>query len=198
MRHWWVSWPMAATVAFTVLNVEVVLIPALVASGISGLALFICTAVAASGEVCYWYWFVGWLGRQAPFIPAVRTGVQDFRGQGLLGQVRNQIEWGAALAAQVWAWFVGRVREQMDASSPVPRWLLARTLSIIRTSPIWMMYPVMIGLGLCPLGWIPGILICRKHRVRGAFTTLLAFNALKTYGVGLGWTAILHQVWRLF
>lgn len=193
MQRWWLSWPMAAAAVVTVLNVELILIPALVAFGVCGAWLFICTALAASAEVSYWYWFAGWLGRQAPNIGVVRSTVRDFKGQGLLGQVRTQIEWGAVLASQVWSWFVGHVRAQMDASSPIPRWLLARALGVIRTSPIWMMYPMMIGLGLCPLGWIPGILICRKHHVRGAFSVLLVFNAIKTYGVGLGWTAILTE-----
>lgn len=194
MPRWWVSWPMLVALIVTALNVELVVIPSLVAVGVQGTRLFVYTAIAASAEVSYWYWFVGWLGRQAPFIPVVQSTVREFRGQGLFRQVREQIQWGTTLSSQVWAWFVGRVRSHMEASSPFPRWLLARVLSIIRTSPSWMMYPMMIGLGLCPLGWVPGILICRKHHVRGAFIVLLVFNAIKTYGVGLGWTEAIRYL----
>ncbi len=200
MNRRWVSWPMAVAVLVTILNVELVLIPTLVAAGVCGFTLFAYTAAAASIEVSYWYWFAGWLQRQAPFISVVQSTVRDFHNRGLLGQVRDQIEWGAVLASQVWGWFVGHVRAQMEVSNLISRWLLARALGIIRTSPSWMMYPIMIGLGLCPLGWIPGIFICRKHHVRGAFATLLVFNAIKTYGIGLGWTEVLehlHAVLRM-
>lgn len=194
MKRWWASWPMLVAAIVTVLNVELVLIPTFIAFGIRGGALFACTAVTASIEVSYWYWFAGWLGRQAPFIPVVRSTVSEFRGRGLLAQVSEQLLWGAALAMQVWTWFVGHIRSHMEASRPIPRWLLARALGIIRTSPTWMMFPMMIGLGLCPLGWVPGILICRQHRVRGAFPLLLILNAIKTFGVGLGWATLLTRV----
>ncbi len=198
MQRWWVSWPIAAAAVITLVNVELILIPLLVGVGVTGLTLFAITSVASAAEVTYWYWFAGWIGRQASFIPVVQSTVSDFTGQGLTGLVRAQFARVHMLMLEIWNWFVGHVQSQMQASSPIPRWLLACALDIIRTSPIWMMYPLMIGLGLCPLGWIPGILICRKHRVRGAFTTLLVLNAIKTYGIGLGWTALLDVVRQLF
>lgn len=194
MQRWWVAWPMAIAAVISLLNVELVVIPILVAYGMQGLLLFICTAAAASAEVCYWYWFAGWLAKQSPFIPAVERTVSEFQGQGYLGLVRTYLDRGAVLIGQMWAWFGEHVQTQMKASSPLPRWLLSRALGLIRTSPKWMVYPMMIGLGLCPLGWVPGILICRKHYVRGAFTVLLVFNSIKTYGIGLGWTALLELV----
>lgn len=197
MQKWWVSWPMAVSLVVSLANVEIVLIPLFVALGVSGFALFVATAVSASVEVAYWYWFAGWLGRQAPFIPSVGPVIVEFRGQGYATQAQRYIERGRVLVTQMWVWFTDRIRSQMVASSPLPRWLLGRALQIIRTSPTWFVYPVMVVLGLCPLGWIPGILICRQIHARGAFVTLLAFNAIKTYGIGLGWTEALRWISRV-
>ncbi len=197
MRRWWVSWPMAVSLVASVVNVELILIPIFVAQGMTGASLFIATAVAASVEVSYWYWFAGWLGRQAPFIPAVRNTVTEFQGEGFVARVRTQIDAGIGLFNAMWDWFTQRMHQQMAAHNPVSRFLLDNALRIIQVSPRGMMYPLMMGLGLCPLGWIPGILLCRQTRQRGAFVTLLVFNAIKTYAVGLGWTATLHHIMAL-
>lgn len=198
MLRWWVSWPVAVAAVITVLNVELVFIPALAAYGISGALLFVYTAIAASAEVGYWYWFVGWLAAQAPNIGVVRQTVHEFRGQGLHWQLRRRLVEVLTFGSQLWSWFSGHVRRQTEARGPIPRWMLSHALTVVRSTPVWMMYPMMIGLGLCPLGWIPGILICRKFRVRGAFATLLFFNAVKTYAIGLGWTALLHRTTGVF
>ncbi len=197
MQKWWVSWPMAVSLVVSLANVELVLIPLFVALGISGVALFVATAVSASVEVAYWYWFAGWLGRQAPFIPSVGPVLVEFRGRGYLWEVQHYRERGRVLVSRLCVWFTDRILTQISASSPLPRWILGRALQAIRTSPRWIVYPVMVVLGLCPLGWIPGILICRQVHARGAFATLLAFNAIKTYGIGLGWTEVLRWVSRV-
>lgn len=193
MRQWWVSWPMAVSLVASVVNVEFILIPVFVSMGMSGLTLFVATGISASIEVTYWYWFAGWLGRQAPFIPSVQATVREFRGEGFAGRVRGQIEAARVLLITMWDWFTERMQNQMAARNPASRFLLENALRVMQASPKGMLYPLMMGLGLCPLGWIPGILLCRQTRQRGAFATLLLFNAIKTYAVGLGWTAALQQ-----
>jgi hypothetical protein len=176
------AWPVI--VAIAVFAVDQFGTASLAAVGVRGwwfLGLSILIGIVAVG---YGYWFLGrFAADMRDSIPAQATA-QDFRDAGLLVRLKFYWEGSASLIDDMWSWFVERLHDQLSAKGRFKQWILKISLALIRSTHVWMTYPVLIGLGLLPLGWIIGVIVCRAHPVRGGLGVLMTCNAIKTYVTG--------------
>lgn len=187
MRRLWRRWESIVAALLFLCSVDVVVMPLMSLIGIAGVALFLVAVSAASAEVAYWYWYAGWLGRNLVKTEPVQRTAHDFTDRGFTGEFEGLWRGIREFGNDARDWLIEHATHKMAVDTPLKREMLDSALGIISTTHVWMMYPMMIGLGLMPYGWLFAILLCRAHRVRGAFVLFMLFNALKTYALGVAY-----------
>jgi hypothetical protein len=85
-----------------------------------------------------------------------------------------------------WLWYSEWVAQRVDSS--LKQKVLERLLGFITSTHVVMVYPIMAGLGLMPLGWFFAIVVQLKQRpsAPGSFSLFLVVNAFKTAVIGVG------------
>ncbi len=186
------TWPVI--VAIIVLAIDQVGTTLLAVVGLRGATFLGLSVMIGIVAVGYGHWFLGWFTDNARSSEPVQQTAQDFKDAGHLDRAQDLWDISASLAGDIWDWFVQRLRDQLGAKGRFKRLVLTVSLAIIRNTHIWMTYPVLVGLGLLPLGWIIGVIVCRAHPVRGGLIVLMLCNAIKTYYTGLVVLAGLYRV----
>lgn len=182
----WRRWQSLLAILLFFLNVDYVIMPALQwVWKMDGWPLFWCAVLAATAEVVYWNEYAKWLVRHVKRSGPVRRTARAFASDGLQDDFERLVESVRGFGADSWDWFVEHARSHTDADSPGKQRVLQGVLGVIKNTHIWMAYPMMLGLGLCPFGWAVGIVVQRVVQAPGAFLVFLAANAMKTYLLGL-------------
>ena len=113
--------------------------------------------------------YAGWLVRNAQRMEQVRTTTNTL----------------VALAQNSWDWFIRHAQQHDQVDSAFQQSILNGAVGFIKSTHVVMTYPMMLGLGLLPLGWAVGIVLQRLVPVPGAFVVLLIANAFKAYILGI-------------
>jgi len=181
-------WPTIVAVACAILNVDLVIMPAVsIFWGIDGWGLFWVAAFSATAEVLYWRWYAGWLGRMIRKAgPSKRTALH-FVSEGFLGRLKKLGHKAKSLGLDLRDWWGEHAVDHMEVNTPIKKKLLDDAEYIVRNTHVLAMYPLMIGFGAVPFGWAVGIALTRVIRAPFAFPLLLATNALKTWGLGVAY-----------
>lgn len=190
MRNLLLKWPSLVTALVVVLNVDLVVMPALAAFGVHGWTMFWVATIAATAEVLYWHWYAGWLARNMTSTRPARRLRADFEDRGLLEVVLRFWHSAKYTGQMLWVYWCDHAKQQIEVNTPFKKQMLKDAERLIRNTHILVMYPLMIGLGLCPVGWAFGIALNRTVKAPLAFPLLLAFNALKAWGLGIAYLAI--------
>ena len=100
------------------------------------------------------------------------------------------------LGLSSWRWIDGFVRRKLFTDGPRRRRLGNILLTTIRGGSRVMVYVWILAFGVIPLGWLIAIPICRTHKVRLGFTTLLVSSVLSTLCVAALGYHPLSWLWR--
>lgn len=173
------SWPVM--LAIVVFALDQVGTTALVTLGVRGVSFIILSIGIGVFAVSYGYWFIGWFGRDIKESESARQTAREFKEAGHLGQVTDLWKQSTSTVDDIWTWGVQRLHDQLGVRGRLKRRLLAGALTFIRRTHVWMAYPIIIGFGLVPLGWILGVIVCRAYPVRGGLAVLMACNCIKAY-----------------
>jgi len=184
MRRLWLRWPSMTAILLFLLDVDYVVMPVVTGFGVHGVPLFLISTHWATGEVVYWNWYSKWLVRNAKHTDRYRRMAGAFNRHGLQGQFAFAVQNSRAFLADFWDWFVQRSLEHGHGGVPADNGMFRNADRFIRGTHTVMTYPLMIGLGLCPKGWVVAITLQRLRPVPGAFIFFLVANALKTYFLG--------------
>jgi len=180
-------WPSLVAGIALFLNVDVVVMPLLTLFGVHGLLLFVLAVCAASAETGYWFWYSGWLARNLAQVDPIRQTARTFQREGFSDEFDELWIRIRSFVMDARDWFVEHATQQMEMDTPLKQEVLSGALGMIRSTHIWMMYPLMIGLGTMPGGWVFAIILCRVNRVPGAFPLFLAVNGIKAWVLGLAY-----------
>ena len=92
MKKWLKLWPFLVALVVAWFNLELVVLPWLLAVGISGWKLFcICLAIGEP-QLLFWTWFVGWVGRFIKENPTFKDFYNDVRAKGVDKILRKLIK----------------------------------------------------------------------------------------------------------
>ena len=172
-------------VIFAILNVDLVIMPALSEFDVSGLPLFLAAISAATIEVLYWWWYAGWVARNVKRSQPVQRTSSRFVKRGFVEDLKELGFQARDTGLRLWDWWCEHAKGHMEINTPAKKRLMSAAEFAIKDSGPSMVYLLMVVLGSIPLGWAIGIAITRIYHARGALFLLLLVNAFKAWGLGL-------------
>lgn len=196
MGEWLKLWPVRFAVLVFILNMELVTIPIIfkLLFGFSGVILQRASAIFGTIEVCYWYYFVGWLAiekfkRSQEIKEAIEMGKQE------ITKVREDI--AKARQSDEGKYYEELLRREILDKYDLERYRNKKIFVFLKNLGYFTGIFVMFGLSLLPLAWIPGLVVCRFSGWRLWFAALLVGNAVKNaYFYAYGWDYVFSSFGR--
>ncbi|MDP3954181.1 MAG: hypothetical protein Q8Q06_02080 [bacterium] len=184
MREWLKLWPVRFAVIVFILNMEFVTIPFVFKflMGLSGTTLQKASAGFGTFELCFWYWYLGWFAveKYKRIKHIIEAGKQE------LSRAKEDI--AEARQSDKGKYYEERLRKEILDKWDLEKYKNSRLVVFLMGLGYLTGVPIMFVLGLMPVIWIAGLIVCRFTGWRLWFLALLVGNAIKNgYGYALGW-----------
>jgi len=178
MGDWLRLWPIRFAILVGILNMELVTIPIILKGllHLSGMVLEITSAVCGTVEMCYWYFFVGWLTNEKI--------KRSSRIQKTLKKGKMELPKAKEEALRIRQSETGRYYEELFRKEIIDKFDFSKYKNkklflFLKGLGYWTGIFANFGLGLAPLIWIVGLVASRTSKFKLWFLALLAGNAFK-------------------
>lgn len=161
--------PCKIAAVLIVLNTEVVTVINILLFGISGVYLKAVTGTWSTVEFSYWFWFIGWLGRNLKGTKPIKDAV-NLGEEKILPEVKE--------AGETW---IARHIKKFDAESNKKK-----RISLLLKGSGYIFGLFLLGVTSVspfPLAWLPGLVFCRVKNWKMGFLVMLLGNLYKNINI---------------
>lgn len=169
------AWPLLAAAFFIPFGSDLV-IGYVVISRIRGPLFFLLPCIAATMDIIFWYWFLGWGSDRIANARGVHAIIEEFRAEGM----SEEVSFIKRKILNLWVWFVNLIEQSTNPQEGWKHKVAAKLINSIRRYPPALGYviiatiPTLLGIGI-----FLGIIVCRTTRLPKAFHVLWIGNCIK-------------------
>ena len=185
-KRWMYDWRVILALILYFVNIEFFIIPVILIGWLSleGLTLGIVAGIWGFGEKAYWVWFSGWLTKEIKKAQPVTDAI--IFGKSIAPKIRSEVK-GMRSFQETHDWAKDYFTKRFSVENYKNNKLFIFSMQFLRWSGYFFGCILIFFIGLIPLAWIVGLVICRVKNWKLGFAALLVGAFMRSFGFAYGW-----------